>query len=307
MKLENLLKTALDELRMQMLGVQVLFGFQFQGVFQEGFDDLSQTGRYVNALGLGLMIVALALLIAAPCQHRIVEHGETTERIHRAATRFSKLALFPLAGGIGCAVFVATSRAFSAATGAALSIATFILAIAGWYGAGLALRRYFKVRKIEGSMEKPSTPLHAKIDQMLTEARVILPGAQALLGFQLVVMMTKAFDHLSQEMRLTHLAALVCIGLAIILLIAPAAVHRISFDGRDDPRLHTVGSVLITVALIPLAIGISCDFFVAMSRLVGQGSVAVAATVASFGLLVGLWYVLPLALKPSARRSLSMR
>ena len=33
--------------------------------------------------------------------------------------------------------------------------------------------------------EASSTPLHAKIEQMLTEARVILPGAQALFGFQL--------------------------------------------------------------------------------------------------------------------------
>lgn len=44
-------------------------------------------------------------------------------------------------------------------------------------------------------MQESPTPLHAKIEQSLTEARVILPGAQALLGFQLIVMMTRAFDH----------------------------------------------------------------------------------------------------------------
>ena len=32
---------------------------------------------------------------------------------------------------------------------------------------------------------RETAPLHARIEQMLTEARVILPGAQALLGFQL--------------------------------------------------------------------------------------------------------------------------
>ena len=38
-KFEKLVKVALDELRMEMLGVQVLFGFQMQGVFQDGFDQ----------------------------------------------------------------------------------------------------------------------------------------------------------------------------------------------------------------------------------------------------------------------------
>jgi hypothetical protein len=32
--------------------------------------------------------------------------------------------------------------------------------------------------------ERSSTPLHAKTEQMLTEAHVVLPGAQALFGFQ---------------------------------------------------------------------------------------------------------------------------
>jgi Family of unknown function (DUF6328) len=41
-------------------------------------------------------------------------------------------------------------------------------------------------------VDKP-TPLSEKIDQMLTEARVVLPGAQALFGFQLAVVFTESF------------------------------------------------------------------------------------------------------------------
>ena len=40
MKLDSVLKISLDELRMQMLGSQVLFGFQFQGLFQDNFEAL---------------------------------------------------------------------------------------------------------------------------------------------------------------------------------------------------------------------------------------------------------------------------
>jgi hypothetical protein len=38
------------------------------------------------------------------------------------------------------------------------------------------------------------TSLKSKIEQMLTEARVIIPGGQALLGFQLIATLTKAFN-----------------------------------------------------------------------------------------------------------------
>jgi hypothetical protein len=41
-KLESVLKTSLDELRMQMLGSQVLFGFQLQGLFQDNFETIKQ-------------------------------------------------------------------------------------------------------------------------------------------------------------------------------------------------------------------------------------------------------------------------
>ena len=58
MKLDDLPKTSLDELRMQILGIQVLFGFQFQGLFQDGFHDLSFSARRIDAVGFGMMILA---------------------------------------------------------------------------------------------------------------------------------------------------------------------------------------------------------------------------------------------------------
>jgi hypothetical protein len=39
--LERKLKTALDESRLLILGAQVLFGFQFQSVFQDRFVELA--------------------------------------------------------------------------------------------------------------------------------------------------------------------------------------------------------------------------------------------------------------------------
>src|SRR6266702_8458456 len=205
MKRQQALKIALNGLLMQMLGVQVLFGFQFQGLFQDNFTALPPAGRSVDAAGLGLMIMALGLMIAVPCQHRIVDGGETTPRIYASAAWYSQLALLPLAGGIGCDVFVATTAPFGPVLGAVFAIATFALALLGWYVLAFDLRRRWSAHAKGVPMQQAQTPLHTKIEQMLTEARVVLPGAQTLLGFQLIVMMTKRFEQLPLDAQVLHL------------------------------------------------------------------------------------------------------
>ncbi|MFL6605423.1 MAG: DUF6328 family protein [Steroidobacteraceae bacterium] len=308
MKLQQALKIALDNLRMQMLGVQVLFGFQFQGLFQDNFAALPRAGRVVDAAGLALLLVALGLMIAVPCQHRMVENGETTPRIYAAAMWYAQVALLTVAGGIGCDVFVATSAPFGPVAATVLSIATFALALLGWYALGFGLRRRWSANTQGVPMQPEETPLRTKIEQMLTEARVILPGAQALLGFQLIVMMTRKFGELPFAVQVVHLAALASLTLAIILLICPAAIHRIAFGGADDPRMHSASSLLITISLLPLAMAISCDLWVALTILFGEGLAALAGAVAAFALLMVLWFLLPLLLRRHASpAALAMR
>jgi hypothetical protein len=87
MKLQDALQTSLNELRMQMLGVQVLFGFQFQGLFQEAFANVPASARVADALGLGLLVATLGLSVAIPCQHRLVESGTTQDLPHLTALR----------------------------------------------------------------------------------------------------------------------------------------------------------------------------------------------------------------------------
>jgi hypothetical protein len=303
MKLEDALKTSLDELRMQMLGAQVLFGFQIQGLFQNNFHAMEFAGRVLDAVGLALMIAVLGLLIAVPCQHRLVDSGETTLRIYEVSVRYATLALAPLAGVIACDVFVAAERPFGMITSATMAVCTAVMTATAWFWAGMMLRRRWNTPSRGGSMQQPKTALHVKIEQMLTESRVILPGAQALLGFQLIVMMTKEFDALPAPVRVVHLVALLSLALAVILLIAPAAIHRLSFGGRDDPRLQSLGSLLITLALLPLACAISCDVLIALTRLFGDTAASWSAALAVLLFLLGLWYVLPLLIKHALRRA----
>jgi hypothetical protein len=58
MSLQRKLKNALDETRLLILGAQVLFGFQFNGMFQEAFADLHLPLRLIACAGLVLVMIS---------------------------------------------------------------------------------------------------------------------------------------------------------------------------------------------------------------------------------------------------------
>jgi hypothetical protein len=145
------------------------------------------------------------------------------------------------------------------------------------------------------------TPLHVKIDYLLTEARVILPGAQALLGFEFIVTLTQAFAGLPREVRIVHFAALVCVMITVVVLVAPASIHRLAFGGEESQRFLRLGSRLVTLALLPLALGISLDMYVATWKLVAIESIAAIAAAVTFLVLATLWYAIPLLYRRQAR------
>ena len=281
---------------MQMLGVQVLFGFQLQGVFQDGFNQTSPEARWADAGALTLIVLTLALLIAVPSQHRLVDRGNATKRIFEAADRFAQWALLTFALSIALDLFVVTDR-YLLGLSLPLAVTAGFAAVALWYGLGVALRLTVTPKEKLQMPAETATDIHAKIEQMLTEARVILPGAQALIGFQFVVTMSKTFSQLAPAEQHIHFASLCAVTLSVMLLITPAAVHRMTFGGQDVLRFHQIGSTVVTLALIPLALGIAGDFYLAATRIVESRAIsAIAATITLLTLAI-LWYGVPLLLR----------
>jgi len=301
MRLAILVKTALEETRMLVLGAQVLLGFEFSGVFRDGFERLPVHARYLDGIALLLLIVTVALLIAPETYHELVEMGRDTGRFHRLISRMADCALLPFALSLGLALFIAGESIFGFSAGLVAVVFCVLLALTCWYGLQYLrlLRTGHRERAITAHQQTmtENTPLNERITQMLTEARVVLPGVQTLLGFQLISLISQSFERLPTSSKLVHAVSLGCITVAVILLMAPAAYHRIVFSGQDADEVHRVGGWFVTCATIPLAFGLAGDVYVVLTEITTSARIGASIAGGVLVFLVGLWHVFPVVVR----------
>jgi RsiW-degrading membrane proteinase PrsW (M82 family) len=182
---------------------------------------------------------------------------------------------------------------------AALAVTLFF-----WYGLEFVHRRIHPRRSrtpVDDDRGTEAT-IEDRIDHVLTEARTILPGAQALLGFQLITMLSEAFERLPASSRYIHFSSLLSIALSTVLLLTPAAYHRIVEGGEDTERFHRFASRVLLFATIPLALGLAGDFFVVVRKLTSNVTWSVVGAVLVLAVSYGLWFGLTSVLRFTRRR-----
>jgi Family of unknown function (DUF6328) len=298
-QLKNRIRNVLDESRMLVLGAQLVLGLQFRSFFEAGFDKLPLITRLLKVGGLGLMLLALGLLIAPSAYHRIVERGEDTEDLHRYATRLMRWALLPFALGLGVDLFMVTEKIIGRKWGVAAGLAAVVVAVFFWYLLEMYMRRERAPEVQEARMESQKVELEEggggaklsdKIKHVLTEARVVLPGAQALLGFQLLAVLTESFDSLPSISKYVHLASLAFIALTVVLLMTPAAYHRIVEQGEETEHFHRFASKMVIASLVPLALGIAGGVYVVVQKVTDSTLLSVVAALVVLALFWELWF-----------------
>jgi hypothetical protein len=300
-RLADRVENALNETRMLILGAQVLLGFQFQAVFLPGFERLTPESQRLTLVAHLLMLIAVGLLMAPGAYHQIVEGGNDSLRVSRFTGLIASLALLPFALGMGIDVFITTQVVLgpSAAIPAGLGATAFALAF--WYGLEWFLRLTGR-RKEPRMRDRSGTDLETRIKLVLTEARVVLPGAQALLGFQFAAILSDAFEKLPKSSQYVHVASLGLIAASIVFLMAPAAYHRIVERGEDTERMHAFSTAMVLCAMVPLALGIAGDFYVVAARVLDSTTLALALACASLLFYYGLWFGVTFAIRSRVER-----
>ena len=122
---------------------------------------------------------------------------------------------------------------------------------------------------------------------------MVLPGIQALFGFQLTAVFNPTFaEKLGTVQQRLHLFSIGLVVIAIALIMTPAAYHR-----QISPRAVSVQPLAVLTRLLipsmaPLALAICLDFYL-VAWLIGAHA---AAAVLAATLFVGfqyLWFLFP--------------
>ncbi|HVU02764.1 MAG TPA: DUF6328 family protein [Polyangiaceae bacterium] len=150
--------------------------------------------------------------------------------------------------------------------------------------------------------------LEHEVSHVLEEARMIVPGIQALFGFQLVAVFNQTFfGRLDVFHQRVHLVAIAWIVLAMGFVMTPAAYHRQAERGWVTGRLVGLGSRLLQLSLVALACGVGLDVYVIAYMVLGLRWMALVVSATLLAALSMLWFLLPAILGSGAatRRSSS--
>jgi hypothetical protein len=132
-------------------------------------------------------------------------------------------------------------------------------------------------------------------DHLIEECRMVLPGVQALFGFQLVAVFSERFDRaLSATEKMLHLGSIALVMVAIALIMTPAAYHRLTAPDRVTAHFIRLSTRLLMAGMPVLLAGLTIDAYL-VARLIAGTSIAGVAAAALAALFVALWFGLPLA------------
>ncbi len=135
----------LNELRVALPGVQVLFAFLLAVPFQRGWPHLAHRDRAVFYAALLATAVSTALLIAPSSYHRLRWRDRDKEYLLEASNRLTIAGLFCLALAVNCVVFVISDFLYGYAAAIPVTCSMAVVFAALWYG--LPLRRALKDRQ----------------------------------------------------------------------------------------------------------------------------------------------------------------
>ena len=138
-RLDRNLSELLQELRVALPGVQVLFAFLLAVPFQAKFGEISEFEKHVFFVTLLCTALSAALLISPSAYHRMTFRLQQKEHLVVVANRLAIAGLGTLAVAMTGAIMVITSVLFGTAATVAVSAAALFTFALLWYG--LPLRR----------------------------------------------------------------------------------------------------------------------------------------------------------------------
>ena len=137
-------------------------------------------------------------------------------------------------------------------------------------------------------------PLDKAATLVLDESRMILPGIQALFGFQLIVVFSDSFTtKLNVSEQRLHLLAIVLVVMATMIILTQAVFHRQTAEKQVANEFIRIASRLLLLSMFPLVTSICIEFYLISRVILNDIFWAVLFTIVLFSLFLLLWVGLP--------------
>ena len=145
----------------------------------------------------------------------------------------------------------------------------------------------------EQAAEDKKEQLEREHGELLEELRSLIPGAEVLFGFLLAIRFTGQFADLTDTQRYVYFGTLVSTAVALVMLLAPAAFHRIRFREGDKEVMLRKGNREAIAGTVAIALAFTGVLFL-VTDLVFSIPVAIAAAIAFFALTAWRWWLIAL-------------
>ena len=136
--------------------------------------------------------------------------------------------------------------------------------------------------------------LSEAVTHLLEECRTVLPGIQALFGFQLIVVFNASFqEKLSLTERGLHLTAIGLIVIAIAMVMAPAAYHRQRDPQTVSENFIFIATKLLLYAMFPLMVALGLEFFLIARVITNRLALSIGLALLVVCVFSAFWFLLP--------------
>ena len=144
-----------------------------------------------------------------------------------------------------------------------------------------------------GAEESKKEQLEREHGELLEELRSLIPGAEVLFGFLLAIRFTEQFGDLTTLQEYVYYATLLSTAVALVMLLAPAAYHRIRFREGDKEVMLRKGNREAIAGTAAIATAFTGVLFL-VTDLVFSIPVAVVVAVLFFALTAWRWWAIAL-------------
>ncbi|HYJ13570.1 MAG TPA: DUF6328 family protein [Thermomicrobiales bacterium] len=147
--------------------------------------------------------------------------------------------------------------------------------------------------KSDSDEESRKNEQDGSLSDMLNEMRVLLPGAQTLTAFMIIVPFNASFQELSTSDRWVYVITFLCSLIALLLFAAPAAHHRLERPLIDREEFKNFANRFIVAGLFFLSVALVLATELVIARVYPEDFISwgVAGLVAV--LVLTVWWLMP--------------